>query len=59
MGGFAFLKMTRLPNDERQRLPVEPGHVDAREAAGGPGEGRQRHQILARWHVHVSCFFQT
>ena len=49
----------KFAQDERQRLPAEPGHVDAQEAAGGPGEGRQCNQILARWHIRVPCFFQT
>ena len=44
-----------LINLVRQRVPAELGDV---EAAGGPGEGWQRHQILARWHIHDPCFLQ-
>ena len=51
-----------LPDQGWQLSPrarLVPGRVHAQEAAGGHREGWQCHQILARWHIHVSCFFQN
>ena len=45
--------------DERLPVPAELGRVDAQEDPGSAGERWQRHQILARWHIHVSCFLQN
>ena len=45
--------------DERLPVPAELGRVHAQEDPGSPGERWQRHQILARWPIHVSCFLQN
>ena len=49
----------QMIQDERLPVPAELGRVDAQEDPGSAGERWQRHQILARWHIHVSCFLQN
>ena len=49
----------QMIQDERLPVPAELGRVDAQEDPGSPGERWQRHQILARWPIHVSCFLQN
>ena len=39
-------------------VPAEPGGVDAEEAAGGPGEQWQCHQVLAKGPCMWISFFQ-